>query len=195
MAVTAIVLSITLSASSFRKDYNDDFSYNYVVGAFKNNIATVVQIENQEIIKPVTDEAITISKKFYNKDSDEATQENALIYYENTYMQNTGIMYSNANEFDVVATLDGTTSDVKEDEILGNVVEIKHSNDLLTVYQSLSTVNVKKGDEVKQGDVIGKSGTNKIDTKNQSLLFEVYNKGNLLDPEKFFEMNIEELNK
>ncbi len=195
LSVTAVVLSITIGASSFRKDYNEDFSYNYVVGAFKNNIATVVQIDNQEIIKPITDESIAISKKFYNKDADEETQENALIYYENTYMQNTGIMYSSENEFETIATLDGTVSDVKKDDILGNVVEIKHSNNLLTIYQSLGTVNVKKGDEVKQGDVIGTSGTNKIDSKNKSLLFEVYNNGNLLDPEKYFEMSVKELNK
>ena len=65
--------------------------------------------------------------------------------------------------FEVVAVLNGTVVNVKQDEILGNVVEIKHENNYITTYQSLSEVSVKKDDIITQGQIIGKSGTNKLD--------------------------------
>ena len=50
----------------------------------------------------------------------------------------------------------------KEDQILGNVIEIKHSDDIVSTYQSLSEINVKEGDAVKQNQIIGKSGNSNI---------------------------------
>ena len=64
-------------------------------------------------------------------------------------MQNSGVSYGGKESFDVVAILDGTVTNVAEDKLLGNVIEIKHDNDMISSYQSLSAVNVKKGDVVK----------------------------------------------
>ena len=91
---------------------------------------------------------------------DEATQENSLVYYEQTYLQNSGVLYSSDEVFDVLATYDGTVTNVSTDEILGNVVEITHNPNLKTVYYSLGEVTVKNGDVLKSGDIIGKSGDN-----------------------------------
>jgi len=53
---------------------------------------------------------------------------------------------------------------------------------------------VAVGDTVEQGDTIGTSGTNKIESKNSNvLLFEVYIDGNLTNPEDFYNMKISEL--
>ena len=79
-------------------------------------------------------------------------------------------------------------SDIKTDDILGNVIEIDHDNEIKTVYQSVDNIKVKVGDEVKQGDVIATSGANKLNNTNKNcLLFEVYQKGQLVNPEKMFE--------
>ena len=93
--------------------------------------------------------------------------------------------------FDVVSVLDGTVTDVKQDDILGNVVEIKNGNDYVTTYQSLSEVAVKKGDSVTQGQVIGKSGTNKLDKDmGNHLHFELYTNGQIVDPNLYIDKEL-----
>ena len=145
------------------------------------------ETENK-MIKPFANDNVTISKNFYDKDATEEEQQNSLIYYENTYMQNSGVLYTSENAYDIVATLDGIISDIKTDDILGNVIEIDHDNEIKTVYQSVDNIKVKVGDEVKKGDVIATSGANKLNNTNKNcLLFEVYQKGQLVNPEKMFE--------
>ena len=64
---------------------------------------------------------------------------------------------------DVKAVLSGTVSAVREDDVLGYTVEIKHSNGRETLYANLgSDVRVKKGDKVNAGAVIGSVGTSAI---------------------------------
>ena len=104
-------------------------------------------------------------------------------------MQNTGILYKSNEQFDVVSSMDGTVTSITKDEILGNVVEISHSNNLITIYHCLNEVHVKAGDKVKQNDVIGTSGKVNIDDGYENaLLFEVNYKGNTLDPEEYYNM-------
>ncbi len=150
---------------------------------------------NKEVIvkaiKPYTDESVKISKHYYDKDSDETKQQNSLIKYENIYMPNTGILYSSDKEFNIVATLEGKVTIVKEDELLGNIIEIEHSNNLVTIYQSVKNVNVKVGDIVKQGDLIALSGPNKLENEKENCLhFEVYQEGNLINPETYYNLDL-----
>ena len=77
-------------------------------------------------------------------------------------MKNTGVLYASSEDFDVIMTLDGVVKAIKDDEILGKVIEIEHSPNLRTIYYSVSDVKVKVGDELKQGDVIARSGVSKI---------------------------------
>jgi murein DD-endopeptidase MepM/ murein hydrolase activator NlpD len=69
----------------------------------------------------------------------------------------------------------------------GHVVFIKHDNNLETVYAHLNKRNVKEGQIVKQGDIIGLMG-NTGDSSGVHLHFEVhkgnwtYGKENALDP-------------
>ena len=90
---------------------------------------------------------------------DAKKQEDSLVYYQNTYLQNSGVLYESTDPFDIKASYDGKVTNV-----------------------------------VLSGDVIGKSGTNKLnnDSKN-SLLFEVYHNGVAIDPEDFYNMNIDDL--
>lgn len=150
-----------------------------------NKITTEVNKEIQtEIIKPYKGENITISKYYYNSKDDETRQQQSLIKYENIYMPNTGILYSSDTEFEILAILDGKVTSVKEDDILGNIVEIEHSDNIVTIYQSIKDVKVKPGDIIKQGDTIALSGPNKLENeKDNCLHFEVYKEGNLINPE------------
>ena len=97
--------------------------------------------------------------------------------------------------FDVVSVLDGTVVDVREDELLGTIVEIKHDNDFISSYQSLSEVSVKKNDAITRGQVIGKRGKNTIDQDlGNHLHFELYKSGEVVDPSKYFDQVISDSN-
>ena len=74
------------------------------------------------------------------------------------------------------------------------MVEIEHNPNLRTIYYSLGEVNVKVGEVLNQGDLIGVSGENNITDSSSNLLFEVYYNGTLLNPEEFYSMDITTLN-
>ena len=201
LSVTAIFLSIILLGKTFSnlfqvsEDYDSNPAMDVVNETPKPDLPVMNTPETEvKIIKPFTVEEVQLTKDYYDKNADETTQTNSLIYYENTYIQNTGILYSHSEAFDVVAVMDGTVTNIKEDDLLGKIVEIKHNTNLITVYQSLSEVTVKVGSSVTQGSQIGTSGSNKIDSANPNcLLFEVYYKGLLLNPNTFYNMKIEDL--
>jgi len=192
-AISLVTLSL-LYVSRNLKTVEEGETLSYVFKGFINDEVPVISYTNETIIKPFDSETVEINKNFYDRSSDNDTQENSLIYYQNTYMPNTGILYSNSEEFEIKAVLDGNVTNVLEDEILGTMIEIKHSNSLITKYYSLKDVNVIIGSSVKQGDIIAKSGKNNISTDSENmLLFEVINNGVNLNPENFYQMTIEDL--
>lgn len=147
--------------------------------------------EEVKMIKPYTNDQVETLKYFYDYQAEAEAQEKSILYHENTYIQNSGMDFGLTDAFDVVSVLDGTVLDVREDELLGNIVEIKHDNNFISSYQSLSDVQVKKNDVVKQGQVIGKSGTNTIDQDmGNHLHFELYKSGEIVDPSKYFDQVI-----
>lgn len=188
IALAALFISILIIGKTYNSFTNEDIN-SHVVNAIVDDDSKAVMNETEnKMIKPFANDNVTISKNFYDKDATEEEQQNSLIYYENTYMQNSGVLYTSENAYDIVASLDGKISDIKTDDILGNVIEIDHDNEIKTVYQSVDNIKVKVGDEVKQGDVIATSSANKLNNTNKNcLLFEVYQKGQLVNPEKMFE--------
>ncbi len=192
-AISLVTLSLMYVSKTLDTNQEGE-TLSYVFKGFINDEVPVVSYTNETIIKPFDSETVTINKNFYDRSSDNDTQENSLIFYQNTYMPNTGILYSNTESFDVKAVLDGNVTDVHEDEILGTMIEITHSNSLITKYYSLKDVNVIIGSSVKQGDIIAKSGKNNISSDSENmLLFEVENNGVNLNPENFYQMTLEDL--
>ena len=160
---------------------------------FENEIPVVAQKET--LIRPYVDNAIQIKTNYYNSKDDEETQKNSLIFYENTYLQSTGIDYKIDYDFDVVSILDGVVITVREDQILGKIVEIKHDNNIISSYQSLGEVYVNEGDEVKQGTLIGKSGTSNLQKEMGSHLhFELSIDSKNVDPEDYYDKELVEIN-
>ena len=170
---------------------------NMAVSTLKDNVTPVGKTDNvveSRIERPYVSSNVSISKSFYDMTDDEAKQQNSLVYYENTYLQNRGVLYSSTSAFDVICAIDGKVTNVSKDEILGNFVEITHNPNLKTIYYSLSEVQVKKDDTVMSGDVLGKSGDNSLNGETENcLLFEVYHNGTAIDPEDFYNMSIEDL--
>ena len=145
------------------------------------------------ILKPYLNGDVKINKTFYNYEDESSNQENSIIIYENTYMQNSGTDYTFTENFDVISVLDGTVIEVTENELLGKTVKIRHSNDLISIYQSLSEINVNQDETVIRGQVIGKSGTSSIYSNNYNLHFELLYQGKNIDPEKNYDKSIDEL--
>lgn len=199
MYISAIVLVLgaiyliegSLSRGSFKE--NDKDRPTYVSETIFSEEVPVVGTDTK-IIRPYTDSEIKIVRNYYDYKADSESQISSIIYHENTYLQNSGISYGGKENFDVVAILDGTISNVKEDSFLGTIVEIEHSNEMISIYQSLGEVNVKKGDTVKQGTVIGKSGTCNIAKDLGSHLdLELIIKGQTVNPESYYDKSVSEI--
>lgn len=154
--------------------------------------------EQDEVVKaPVAEDAeATVVTKFYDHNADSEAQENALVLYDNKYYQSTGVDYAAADggAFDVLAALSGTVTEVKEDALHGNVVQIEHKNGVATYYASLEDVKVEAGQEVKQGDVLATAGQSLFaKDKATHLHFEVLNGDTPVNPESFFNQPVSKL--
>lgn len=145
------------------------------------------------IRKPFLIDNITINKTFYNQEDEKNNQEKSIIEYQGTYMQNTGVDYKYNEVFDIVSILDGTVIEVTDNDVLGKTIKIRHNNDLISTYQSLSEVSVKVDDTVLNGQVIGKSGTCSLYSKDYNLHFELSYQGKNIDPEKTYNKTEDEL--
>ena len=197
LVIGVLFISISFLGNTLQSqiNYDEDLSVN----ALQEEDATPVikneeEVKESKIVKPFTSEKVSVSKSYYSKEDDEKTQQNSLVYYEQTYLQNSGILYSADETFDIINVYDGTVTNVSKDEILGNVVEITHNPNLKTVYYSLGEIAVAKDDVITGGTIIGKSGDNLLDDeKDNCLLFEVYYNGNAIDPEEFYSMDITKL--
>lgn len=201
-ASTAVYLSLTLIvfismlfvSNMLDNRYQGTYNLSYILKTFIDDDLSVINYNEDKIVKPFTSETVTVDKDFYEKDDREDEQENSLILYENTYMPNTGILYTNQEQFDIIATLEGKVTKVDKAELLGNVIEITHSNNLVTTYYSVDNIKVIEGQTVKSGDVIATSGKNNISsTSDNMLLFEVSLNGNNINPEKYYATDIKDL--
>lgn len=115
---------------------------------------------------PVADyNALTKETLFYDENASEAEKEAALILSDTTYTAHTGIDFADPNgtAFDVMAALSGKVTLVTQHPKNGSIVEISHGNGLVSVYQSLSDIQVEEGDEVKQNTVIAKAGRSDLE--------------------------------
>ena len=190
--ILMLVFGAVSLVSSMLKSNPD---YLYSIGIINTDTRTVVETNDVPIIsRPYTSEAVSVDKYFYDINAEEDKQVNSLIYFQNTYMKNTGILYKAQESFDAVAVLSGKVLNVRTDEILGNVVEVEHNTNLRTIYYSLGEVKVKAGDMLIQGQTIGTSGANNISEAKNSLLFEAYYNGALVNPESIYDVDATTLN-
>lgn len=192
IVVLFLLLSYLISKSFLIANNLEEQGYVYVsYEVLMDNTTPVISEANNMIIKPFTDDTVTVGKSFYDYMSDSKDQEKAIIYYENTYIQNSGIDYVTKNEFNCLAVLDGEVISITEDDIVGKTVKIRHSDNLISIYQSLSEVLVTEQEKVNQGQIIGISGTNQISSNlGNHLHFELVYKNVIVNPDEYFGKNI-----
>ncbi|MFC4077388.1 peptidoglycan DD-metalloendopeptidase family protein [Salinithrix halophila] len=125
---------------------------------------------------------------YYDETASEKTKEASLVKYANTYWPHSGLDYTrkDGKTFGVLAAMSGKVVRVEENPLTGNQVEIEHKDGLVTVYQSLADVSVKKGESVSQGEPIAKAGRNNFEKEaGIHLHFEVRKDGESVNPAKF----------
>lgn len=178
--VITTIVYFTSRVDNYYKNIDLD-NITYVSNGILNRSIPIINIADT-IKMPVADN-IKIARYFYDSSSTQEEKEKAIIYYKNTYMPNTGIDYANDVTFDILAVYDGTVVDIEEDELLGKTVKIRHNNELISVYQGIDNIEVKKGDMVFTGSKIATSGKSKINNElGESLHFEIYKNGNYINP-------------
>lgn len=188
--LVSILFITIINLSNNMTSEKDTQDYTYSNQSIISNTMPVLN-EDDVIIRPYQAEKINIYKKFYDGENN---TDNAIIYYNDTYIQNSGILYNCEEEFNVVSILDGEVIEVKKDDLLGYVVEVKHSNNLISSYEGLKSVNVKKGDRITQETLIGKSGEIKLDVNlKNALLFELIKDGKYVNPENYFDKKAKEI--
>lgn len=184
---TIYLIEGAISKSNFTSD--DEFEY-----VSKTIFDTTVPVvgEIQELTRPYKDSDVTILRAYYDYKADATSQEKSLIYYEGTYLQSSGVSYGKNDVFEVVSIKDGTVTEVKEDELLGKIVQIKHNDDTVSIYQSLSEVVVEKDEVVTRGQTIAKSGTSNVEKDlGNHVHFELIVSGNTVNPEEYFAQNLQ----
>lgn len=188
LGLIAIFTAVVMTNSE--TELKDDRTLNYVSNTILSQDIAVINTTTK-VINPYTNQSVTIGKNYYDYKGSSEDQEKSIIYHENTYIQNSGIDFVNKEPFEVVSVLDGTVTKVKEDELLGKIVEINHNNEYMSIYQSLNEVKVKKGDKVSQGQVIGTSGTNELDKElGNHLHFEFYADGQIVNPTLYLDKEL-----
>ena len=210
-AILLVVGSIYFTISGINKYYSKKENFDYSIDAIKelprennidnqiipvNNDITETEELNKKIViqKPFISDKVSVGRNYYNYQGEKNDQESSIIFYENTYMQNTGIDYVSEEPFEIINVLPGKVISVTSDENLGNIIKIEHDNDFVSIYEGVNDIKVKENDILSEGTVIASSGTSNINNNfKQSLHFEVYHKGEIINPEKFYNMDLNNL--
>lgn len=191
LIILVTFLSVSLINNHLLKNVTN---YNYSKSIMKDVTENVLsEILPDKFDKPYLSENVKLLSGFYSKDYDDESQKNSLIVYQNTYMPSSGTFYASQDDFDVVSVYDGKVKSIKKDEMLGDTVEVQHSDNLTTIYYSLKDVTARENDDIKKGTIIGKATSNNLVTDKNVLFIEVYLKGKQIDPEKFYELNPNEV--
>ena len=92
-----------------------------------------------------------------------------------------GVDYAAPTGTPVISVADGVVTESSYQGAYGNMVVIQHNARQSTVYAHLSRMNVKRGQSIKQGDVVGAVGTTGLST-GPHLHFEFRINGRHVDP-------------
>lgn len=193
--VGVLAISTFMVINVIKRYVNDTVNYNYTLdNVFNNDVMPVSKISSDTIIRPYNSNSVTIDKYYYDYESNSDKQEKSLIYFENTYMQNNGVDYVNDKEFDVISVLDGEIIGIEDNDIYGKVLTIKHNDNLITTYSNIDNILVNVGYKVSQGEIIATSKKCILNDSNKTMLhFEVFYKGNTIDPESLYTLKVSDI--
>jgi septal ring factor EnvC (AmiA/AmiB activator) len=152
-------LQSTAKEKKFRDQFEEDEKYN--LSTISTSDAT--PSEGVTFFRPVKG---VISKKF------------------NPAIKDYGIQIVTAGE-SVVATLEGAIVLAGYDLEMGHILQVQHKNGFISTYKGVSMLLKKTGDKVRTGEAIGLMGSGEGNTKKKALQFELWYKGNAVNPELY----------
>ncbi len=152
------LLESTAREKEFRKEYEEAEKFNLT------NIKEAPDAENPIFYRPARG---VVSVAFAPRDGHH------------------GVDISTDSNESVLAVLDGTV--VMSDYVagIGYVIELQHNRDMISVYKQCGALLKQVGDKVKAGEVIALVGNMDGHTAGPHLHFELWRKGEALNPEKY----------
>ena len=182
------------TANSLYRDDNKENNLELESNTINDDTSFIPVIEEIDtfVLNPYIGENVQEQIGFYDYRGEKEYQEQAIIQFGNTYLQNTGITYTSDTDFKIVSIMDGEVTKIYENELLGNVVEITHDN-IVCVYQMVKDIKVKVGDSITSGFEIATSGTSKLLPTGSNLHFEVIKDGKIENPKSIIGTNTKEL--
>ncbi len=82
---------------------------------------------------------------------------------------------------EVAAVHSGVVTEIRASATFGKVLEYETEDGYKVMYAHLSEILVKKGDKIKQGDIVAKSGNTGLST-GPHLHYSLWKDGKLIDP-------------
>lgn len=194
LAAAAIILTLMWMYQNSANSPTDETQLNLEVtgeavpeGEEPDAVAAAAEAET--LGWPVADRSsLEVTLGFFDVNNTNEDNQAAMVEYGDTFTPHYGIDLASPNNeaFDVLAAMSGTVVRVEQVPVIGNLVEIEHKNGLSTVYTSVEDLRVAKGDEVRQGDVIAKSGRNELEKElGNHVHFEVWEDGHPVNPEDY----------
>ena len=112
------------------------------------------------------------------------TRENPIL---NKTEYHNGLDIAVAENTDALAVKSGVVTDVRTSQTLGNVVEYETKDGYTILYAHLNDILVKKGDTIKQGQVIAKTGNTGLST-GPHIHYSIWRGDMLINPMQFVDL-------
>lgn len=189
---TVLVLSIvTISAYTSIKNSNNTVQTNQEQ---KQNEKTPSADDVSDPTKPIgSNETIIFELPFEGAQILKEYTDSSLLYDKTTkiWCTHQALDFSCSDGHEVKAIYDGKITKIENSMMNGTVVYLKVSDELTVVYKGLSSdINLKEGQEIKKGEVIGKIvGLLAEKADGVHLHLELYKNDKLIDPTEYFSFN------
>ena len=143
---------------------------------------------------PVTTAPVEYVLPFENYTIVRAPSLDKLVYMPSVNMWKThnGVDFASDGDENVRVMADGEVTGAEQSSLEGWVVTVDHGNGLVSVYKSLESALVKKGDKLKAGDEIGTAGIMIAESDvGKHVHFEVLKGGEAVNPLDYLDTDAE----
>lgn len=173
LVFTAVVAVASLAMGDAKVNVEDPDDYSDVIESKDPGADPVINPsaddETKEVLTinlPVTGDYVIVRTYF---DTSLAATElvSAVINTGSMMIESKGVSYAKSDNtsFNVYNIYPGTVEKVSYDELEGNIVTIKHSDNVVSIYSSLSSVAIKEGDTLAANTLIGVAGSSILDNE------------------------------
>ncbi len=167
-----------VKAALFNHNKRDFYAYRFVPDSLKG-IPEYYDEEGNMLRRQFLRSPI----KFQNRVSSRYNLKRRIAYYGNKIRPHKGTDFAAKVGTPIMATASGTVVESRRKGANGNYVKIKHNNIYQTQYLHMSRRKVRKGQYVKQGDVIGWVGMTG-NTSGPHVCYRFWKYGKQVDPFK-----------